>query len=116
MHLRRIVALVALALPASLAAAEPKVGDKIDNLTVTDIHYLPRSLDDFPNAKALVLVFTSTDCPVVQRYLPVLQKLEQDYRAQGVQFLAVDADAGAVEPGSAVERNQVTEGDAGPPP
>lgn len=44
-----------------------KLGDRISNLTFKDIHYLPRSLDDFPKAKAFVLVFTDTTCPIVQR-------------------------------------------------
>src|SRR5262249_9810074 len=30
-------------------------------------------------------------CPLVQRYLPTLTKLEADYRGKGVQFLAVSA-------------------------
>jgi thiol-disulfide isomerase/thioredoxin len=95
MHLRPTLAALAagLVLPATLAAADVKVGDPIEKLIFTDIHYLPRGLDDFPDAKAVVLVFTNTSCPVVQRYLPVLRQLEKDYRDKGVQFLAVDADA-----------------------
>jgi peroxiredoxin len=97
MHLRRILAAFVLTAPLFLVngttAAEVKVGDKIDNLSFTDIRYLPRSLDDFPKAKAFVLVFTNTSCPLVQRYLPTLRQLEKDYRDRGVQFLAVDADA-----------------------
>jgi thiol-disulfide isomerase/thioredoxin len=97
MHRRpRLALLAALAagcvLGASLAAADVKVGAKVDKLSFTDIHYLPRSLDDFPRAKAFAFVFTNTSCPVVQRYLPVLRQLDKDYRDKGVQFLAVDAD------------------------
>ncbi|HZT80148.1 MAG TPA: redoxin family protein, partial [Gemmataceae bacterium] len=72
------------------AAAEVKVGDKIDNLAFTDTRYLPRSLDDFKGRKAFVVIFTTTGCPVVQRYLPTLQKLETEYRGKGVQFVAVN--------------------------
>jgi thiol-disulfide isomerase/thioredoxin len=97
MHPRPAVSLLALAVAAGVVlpapAAAPKVGDRTGNLAFTDIRYLPRTLNDFPKAKAFVLVFTNTDCPVVQRYLPVLGQLEKEYRARGVQFLAVDADA-----------------------
>jgi thiol-disulfide isomerase/thioredoxin len=65
------------------------IGDRLGNLTFKDIHYLPRSLADFPKARAFVLVFTNTTCPVVQRYLPVLQAMEKDHRARGVQFVAI---------------------------
>lgn len=69
---------------------EVKIGSRIANLTFKDIRYLTRSLDEFQDKKAFVLVFTSTSCPLVQRYLPTLSRLEKDYRAKGVQFLAVN--------------------------
>jgi thiol-disulfide isomerase/thioredoxin len=76
--------------PAAAARPSPAIGDPIANLTFKDIHYLPRSLNDFPDAKAFVLTFTTTTCPVVQRYLPVMKQMERDYRNKGVQFLAVN--------------------------
>ncbi len=90
---------VALGLPLVLAGRSPAadkpvaVGTKVANLTFKDTHYLPRSLDDFPEARAFVLVFVNTTCPVAQRYLPVLRELEQAYRGKGVQFLAVNEGA-----------------------
>jgi hypothetical protein len=88
----------AVALPAASRGEPapdraPRVGDRVANLTFKDIHYLPRSLADFRSARAFVLVFTNTTCPVVQRYLPVLRALEKDYRTKGVQFLAVNEGA-----------------------
>jgi len=70
-----------------------KIGDRIANLNFKDIHYLPRSLDDFQKKKAFVLIFTTATCPVVQRYLPELRRLEKEYRAKGVQFVAIDVGA-----------------------
>lgn len=75
------------------ADTEPKIGGKVPDLTFKDTRYLPRSLDDFENKKAFVLAFTSTGCPLVGRYLPVLHRLEKDYRDKGVQFLAVNVGA-----------------------
>lgn len=98
MRSRPALALLALAVAvghpfsAPASAAEVKIGDKLDNLSFIDIHYLPRSLDDFPKAKAFVFVFTNTNCPVVQRYLPVLGQLDRAYRDRGVRFLAVDVE------------------------
>ncbi|HEV3204967.1 MAG TPA: redoxin domain-containing protein [Gemmataceae bacterium] len=79
--------------PARSAETEVKIGDKIGNLTFKDIRYLPRSLNDFPKQKAIVLVFTNTTCPLAQRYLPTLQELDKEYRKKGVQFLAVNVGA-----------------------
>ena len=66
------------------------IGTKISNLTFKDIRYLPRSLDDFKNPKAMVLVFVDRSCPLAQKYLPVLESLHQKYHAKGVQFLALN--------------------------
>src|SRR5262249_24082791 len=105
------IALCAAALLAARAAAadQPvKVGDKVENLTFKDTHYLPRSLDDFKEKKAFVVAFTTADCPVVQRYLPTLQKLEKEYRDKGVQFLAVNV--GPDDPILKVAAQQVEHG------
>lgn len=67
------------------------IGTKVNNLTFTDIHYLPRSLDDFKGKKAFVLVFVDRACPVAKRYLPVLAQLHAQFAKQGVQFLAINA-------------------------
>jgi peroxiredoxin len=82
---------------ASRTVADEKpirLGDKVPQLTFKDTRYLPRSLDDFPQQKAYVLVFTATDCPLVERYLPVLQKLESAYRGKSMQFLAINVGPG----------------------
>jgi thiol-disulfide isomerase/thioredoxin len=79
---------------ASLRAGEPvPIGDRIGKLRFTDIRSLPRTLDDFGPKKAYVLVFVNTSCPLAQRYLPVLQTLEKEYRDQEVQFVAVNSAA-----------------------
>jgi thiol-disulfide isomerase/thioredoxin len=86
-----LVLLVALAVRAD--DRPPKIGDTIANLQFKDIRYLPRSLNDFKDRKAFVLVFSTTSCPLVQRYWPVLNRLEKDYRDRGVQFIALNVGA-----------------------
>ena len=70
--------------------ARPAVGDEIANLKFKDIRYLPRSLKDFGEKKALVLIFTNTTCPLVQKYWPKLKRLDEQYRGQGVQFVGIN--------------------------
>ncbi|CAN5437246.1 redoxin domain-containing protein [soil metagenome] len=88
--LRTLLCLVMTASTA-VAADSPKVGDTVGKLTFTDIRSLPRTLDDFGKNKATVLVFTSTTCPLVKRYLPTLKELHKEYTGKGVQFAAVNA-------------------------
>jgi thiol-disulfide isomerase/thioredoxin len=83
-----VLPLVSVAGPTQDAV---KIGDRIAKLKFIDIRYLPRTLADFGTKKAFVLVFTNTSCPVAKRYLPVLEKLAQEYQAKHVQFVAVNA-------------------------
>jgi thiol-disulfide isomerase/thioredoxin len=95
LFLHRVV--VAVLVTAWLAAAteagevEVKIGTTVKDLTFKDIRYLNRTLDDLPKSKAYLLVFVNTTCPLVKRYLPVLNRLEKEYRGKGVQFIAVNA-------------------------
>jgi len=78
------------------ASARPQIGNKVGAMTFTDIRFLPRSFNDLANKqdrapkRAFVLVFTNTTCPLVQRYLPRLKALEEEFRDQGVQFVAIN--------------------------
>ena len=78
------------------ASAQPQIGDKIGQVTFTDIRFLPRSLNDLASKqdpvqkRAFVLVFTNTTCPLVQRYFPRLKELDDEFRDQGIQFVAVN--------------------------
>ena len=85
--------IVTLLATGTMLASEPevKVGTRIDDLRFKDIRYLSRSLADFRHKKAFVLVFVDSACPLVQKYLPVLDRLERDYRDKGVQFIAVNS-------------------------
>ncbi len=89
--MRLAIATLAAFLFSPTAYAAPKIGDTVGKLTFTDIRSLPRTLDDFGMKKAIVLIFVNTTCPIAQRYLPVLQSLEKEYRAKDVQFVAVNA-------------------------
>ena len=82
--------------PQDNARPRPQIGDKVAAMTFKDIRYLPRSLEDLTSKLdvvpkcAFVLVFTNTTCPLVQKYLPRLKDLDQQYRKRGVQFVAVN--------------------------
>jgi peroxiredoxin len=77
----------------SKRADSARIGELVGNLSFKDIRYLPRSLDDFVHAKAFVLVFTDTSCPVARQYWPALKSLETEFRPQGAQFVALNVGA-----------------------
>src|SRR5438132_189861 len=75
-----------------VAARQKKVtiGSQSESFTFKDIHYLPRTLDDLGRAKAYVIAFTTTSCPLTERYLPRLKELSAEFAPQGVRFIALD--------------------------
>ena len=90
------------------SAAKPAVpiGSKIDDLQFKDIRYVARSLAELGEKKVYVFVFVDSNCPLVQKYLPVLNRLDRTYRDKGVQFVAVNSgpnDTIAVMANQAVE-------------
>jgi peroxiredoxin len=95
-----VLALLALPLKAEKAPEKDsddsgaKFGQKVEDFTFKDIRYLPRTLADFGEKKAYVIMLTTLDCPVVQRYLPKLAELDSAYRDRGVQLLAVNVGPG----------------------
>lgn len=88
-----LLVFLGLTSPAQAEQADVPIGTIVKDLSFKDIRFLTRTLDDFPKSKATVLVFTTTSCPLVQRYLPVLDKMEKAYRDKGVQFIAVNVGA-----------------------
>ncbi|MGD9646603.1 MAG: redoxin domain-containing protein [Pirellulales bacterium] len=67
-----------------------QIGDRVAEFTFKDIRYLPRTLGEFGDKQAFVIVFTNLDCPLVKRYLPRLVELDREYRDRGVQFMSVN--------------------------
>lgn len=87
-------ALLVCCLFATVAAAAradgPAIGDVIGDLRFKDIRSLNRSLRDLGENKGIVLVFTNTTCPIVQKSWPRLVRMEEAFRPRGVQFVGVN--------------------------
>src|ERR1700693_2791177 len=90
-----MVLVLGAAVPVALAAeASVRIGQDVGKLSFKDIRYLPRSLTDLSGKKAYVIVCTSTSCPLVQKYLPKLKRLDEKYRGRGVQFISLNVNPG----------------------
>jgi ribosomal protein L35AE/L33A len=74
---RLIATMLALALAQGSVRVENLAGTAVDPLVT------PRGV------KAIVFLFTSTDCPISNRYAPELRRLAQVFVPQGVMFRLV---------------------------
>ncbi|HZY83521.1 MAG TPA: redoxin domain-containing protein, partial [Gemmataceae bacterium] len=79
--------------PAPEKVAPLRPGAAVADFALPDTHRRPRSLNDFKDKKALVIVFVGTECPLANLYVPTLIELHKEYAGKGVQFLAINANA-----------------------
>lgn len=78
-------------LPAANPAADGRSGDT-------------RSLGDFSDAEALVVVFTCNHCPYAQHVEPALVEMAKVYRERGVAFAAICANDAETHPQDSFEK------------
>ncbi len=76
-------------------ADEPRA-DKLRaarNIRLKDVAGKSWSLDEPKDAKAVVVIFLGTQCPINNAYAPRLGELHESYSAKGVAFFAINANA-----------------------
>jgi peroxiredoxin len=73
------------------ALSAPAIGAKVLDFSLSDIEGRQRSLNDYKDKKAIVIVFIGTECPIANLYVPTLTQMNQKYSAKGVQFLAINS-------------------------
>jgi hypothetical protein len=88
------IAALTCAAPLATSDDEVPLGSTVGDLAFVDTRHLPRTLTEFGEPAATVIVFTTVDCPLVQRYLPRLGEMERALRPRGVQFVAVNVGRG----------------------
>lgn len=84
--LRFLIAAV-LILPNAFAGETRKV----DNFSLDDVHGKKHSLTDYKAAKAIVLMFVATQCPVSNAYNERMAALERDYASRNIVFLGINS-------------------------
>ncbi len=65
------------------------VGQQIDDFSLQDFRGEQHNLTDFADSKLVAVAFLGTECPLAKLYGPRLQKLADEYEAQGVTFLGI---------------------------
>ncbi len=82
--------------PRVLKPSDAGVGRRVSDLAFTDLNGTTGRLSDYAGAKALVIAFTGTGCPLARKYTPTLARLEREYAGRGVAFLFVNPAAADV--------------------
>ena len=82
---------VVLLFGAAGRAEESNVNRRIENFSLRDYRGKLHSLDEFKEARLVIVAFVGTECPLAKLYAPRLQELYRKYKDRGVAFVAVDA-------------------------
>jgi peroxiredoxin len=69
----------------------PIVGAQVADVALKDVSGRLRTLGEYKNKKAIVVVFVGTECPLANLYFPTLAEMQKRYSTKGVQFLAVNS-------------------------
>jgi peroxiredoxin len=86
-----VVLFAAYPLAAGEAVEPDRVGRQIEGFELRDFYGKSHQLSDYAKAKAVVVAFLGTDCPLVKLYTPRLIDLAKQYEGKGVAFLAINS-------------------------
>ncbi|MDX5348167.1 MAG: thioredoxin family protein [Hymenobacteraceae bacterium] len=102
----KILATFAVAFLVTLsvfAQGSYQLGQKVQNFTLKDASNKNVSLSDFANAKTVVLVFTTNNCPYSKQYENRLLALTKNYAGRNVQFVFVNPSVGLQDGGETLQ-------------
>ena len=83
-----VIGTLLLSLQSAVRAGEPV---KAENFTLPDCNGVSHSLADYKDAKAVVLMFIATKCPVSNGYNTRMVSLYDDYKDKNVVFVGINS-------------------------
>jgi peroxiredoxin len=83
--MRRVVLAGVMLCAAALAAGKPQ-------FALRDTRNVVHTPEEWNGKKAIVVFFTTTDCPLSNNEVPEMNRTRRDYESRGVAFYAVQAD------------------------
>ena len=69
------------------------LGRKIDSFQLQDYRGKTHSLDDLDDQQLVVVYFLGTECPLAKLYGPRIEKLYQQFQAEGVAVLGISSNS-----------------------
>jgi len=87
----------------SLGTKAPSFELPAANPSVDDAGGSTRSLEDYPDARAYVILFTCNHCPYVKHLEDALVEVAHSYQQKGVQFIAICSNNTETHPQDGIE-------------
>src|SRR5437763_12596890 len=88
--------------------APPAIGSAIEDFTLPDADGVNHSLKSLMGKKGAVIIFVATKCPVSNAYNDRMEKVAEDYKAQGINVIGINSNS--TEPASEVKSHAAEKG------
>ncbi len=91
--MRRFAIIISLLFVLSVAADAQglAIGGTLDNFSLVDTNGKAQTLNDVKGTNGAVIIFVSSQCPVVRGYNERMNQLATDYKAKGINVIGVNA-------------------------
>ena len=83
---------------AAVATAQGlAVGSKMENFSLPDAAGTTRTLGEMKGKNGAVVMFVSSQCPVVKQYNDRMNQIAADYAAKGITFIGINSNVGEID-------------------
>lgn len=85
------------ALSIAVNAQGLAIGSTMENFSLPDMNGKMQSLNELKGKNGAVVMFVSSQCPVVKAYNDRMNQIAADYAAKGITFIGINSNVGEIE-------------------
>lgn len=97
--MKRAIFLLTAVFALSIAASAQglSIGATMENFSLPDMSGKMQSLNELKGKNGAVVMFVSSQCPVVKQYNDRMNAIAADYAAKGITFIGINSNVGEIE-------------------
>ena len=84
---------VVMAMAVAVSSQGIAVGEKIENFALANTDGVTKTFDEMKGKNGAVIMFVSSQCPVVKDYNERMNQIAADYGAKGIAFIGINSNA-----------------------
>ena len=84
---------VVMAMAVAVSSQGIAVGEKIENFSLANTDGVTKTFDEMKGKNGAVIMFVSSQCPVVKDYNERMNQIAADYGAKGIAFIGINSNA-----------------------
>ncbi len=105
--MRKLATLLFITVFSTYVFGQLKIGDKAPGFSLKNVDGKMVSLNDYKNAKGVVVIFTCNHCPYAKAYEDRIIELDNNYRSKGFPVVAINPNDVSIVPEDSYENMQI---------